>query len=729
MDRSFKNNMDFKMNQQNFKLSDFGLDSKLSSSVHSKVIRSSVRTGCSCYSQIESVQIRGTFSNNGDSDSNSLAQSGTNELNLSRLASNVGRGCGIDTSIVCNDHFRTSSSSSSPSSSSSSPSSASSTSTSSSSSSSQARKIGQSASNLFVDSFQTSNPSNNNPIPLSGTTSSILQGNVSSIPSPNYWKQYGGQESGYGSDEFGQDSPRYTSPKAAALYADPYYIDGNAAGTGPGDPWTGGGGGVQPPYSGYAPPHLAQPAYPMHLPHDPMAYSSMSPNGEPAAPILGSAVTSAASLPPMSTFRGSAAVAVVAAANSGTGAPSPASLQYSHSPGAPTTAPSAPNAAPTNNQQPPTGDTLGKTLASVVSTRIYPTDQSVSSYSSNPSTPVSSPPPLTGSAPSWAPGAAPVSPHFTADPNRGTIHMPAPEQQRLDDAIGFLRDQVELVQGTRMEERLDDAINVLRNHAESQLGIHLGPVGPHGSIYSHTSPPQLDHLTSPHPAVTVAQPPGSYPGLTPTPDTDGSIKIERLPVTNAKYISLEKRKDPPDSSGGETKPSSSELAAAGVIGTATVNSTSQGKGTKRSRRYCSSADEDCDDPGTKAVREKERRQANNVRERIRIRDINEALKELGRMCMTHLKTDKPQTKLGILNMAVEVIMTLEQQVRERNLNPKAACLKRREEEKAEDGPKLPGHLAAHITHPHPHPHAHSQPPFPAMPGPPPSLQHNPTQPQ
>lgn len=46
--------------------------------------------------------------------------------------------------------------------------------------------------------------------------------------------------------------------------------DGNAAGTGPGDPWTGGSGGVQPPYSGYAPPHLAQPAYPMHLPHDPM---------------------------------------------------------------------------------------------------------------------------------------------------------------------------------------------------------------------------------------------------------------------------------------------------------------------------------------------------------------------------------------------------------------------------------------------------------------------------
>ena len=33
------------------------------------------------------------------------------------------------------------------------------------------------------------------------------------------------------------------------------------------------------------------------------------------------------------------------------------------------------------------------------------------------------------------------------------------------------------------------------------------------------------------------------------------------------------------------------------------------------------------------------------------------------MCTAHMKTDKPQTKLGILNMAVEVIMMLEQQVR------------------------------------------------------------------
>lgn len=40
------------------------------------------------------------------------------------------------------------------------------------------------------------------------------------------------------------------------------------------------------------------------------------------------------------------------------------------------------------------------------------------------------------------------------------------------------------------------------------------------------------------------------------------------------------------------------------------------------------------------------------------------------MCMTHLKSDKPQTKLGILNMAVEVIMQLEQQVRGINTSQK-----------------------------------------------------------
>ncbi|XP_060517812.1 protein daughterless-like isoform X6 [Cylas formicarius] len=244
--------------------------------------------------------------------------------------------------------------------------------------------------------------------------------------------------------------------------------------------------------------------------------------------------------------------------------------------------------------------------------------------------------------------------------------------------------------GARMEERLDDAINVLRNHAESQIGL--------GQLPNSLAPHQMTQL--------------GYAGAPPQSDSHltDSVKVERT------TYNTKKRKEPPDS---DTKPSSS------VDGLVQPNSTSgpPTKTTKRSRRYCSSNadDDEIEDPSNKAVREKERRQANNVRERcssadeteegdldpdvkaqrekerrqannarerIRIRDINEALKELGRMCMAHLKTDKPQTKLGILNMAVEVIMTLEQQVRERNLNPKAACLKRREEEKAEDGPKL-----------------------------------------
>ena len=121
------------------------------------------------------------------------------------------------------------------------------------------------------------------------------------------------------------------------------------------------------------------------------------------------------------------------------------------------------------------------------------------------------------------------------------------------------------------------------------------------------------------------------------------------------------------------------------------SSSNSGKGRAKSKRTrvksdeAESAEDASMDPEKKEVKDKERRYANNQRERVRIRDINDALKELGRICHTHQKSDKPMTKLGVLNSAVDVIMGLENQVRERNLNPGVACLKRRATGSSTDG--------------------------------------------
>ncbi|CAK8685227.1 unnamed protein product [Clavelina lepadiformis] len=113
-------------------------------------------------------------------------------------------------------------------------------------------------------------------------------------------------------------------------------------------------------------------------------------------------------------------------------------------------------------------------------------------------------------------------------------------------------------------------------------------------------------------------------------------------------------------------------------------SSEPGDDEKDPNRKRSSASNDEDEDLTaeeREKREKERRMANNARERLRVRDINEAFKELGQMVQIHMNQDKPQTKLTILHHAVQVILALEHEVRERNLNPKAACIKRREEDK------------------------------------------------
>ncbi|XP_032567981.1 transcription factor E2-alpha isoform X8 [Chiroxiphia lanceolata] len=314
------------------------------------------------------------------------------------------------------------------------------------------------------------------------------------------------------------------------------------------------------------------------------------------------------------------------------------------------------------------GDALGKALAS-----IYSPDHSSNNFSSNPSTPVGSPQGLAGTS-QWprASGAGALSPSY-----EGSLHT-------LQN---------------KMEDRLDEAIHVLRNHAVGQTAampsnhgdMHglLGSAPPHSAAVGSLGqafPASVMALGNRHPSlvggghpedglssnpsllhnhVTLPSQPSSLPDLSRQQDTYSaglSGGLGRSSVSSGtSEIKREEKEDEENTSVAD-------------------NSEEEKKELKPSRNRTSSTDEalSLED---KDLRDRERRMANNARERVRVRDINEAFKELGRMCQMHLKTDKAQTKLIILQQAVQVILGLEQQVRERNLNPKAACLKRREEEK------------------------------------------------
>uniref|UniRef100_A0A8C8B021 Transcription factor E2-alpha n=1 Tax=Otus sunia TaxID=257818 RepID=A0A8C8B021_9STRI len=250
----------------------------------------------------------------------------------------------------------------------------------------------------------------------------------------------------------------------------------------------------------------------------------------------------------------------------------------------------------------------------------------------------------------------------------------------------------------KMEDRLDEAIHVLRNHAVGQTAAmpsnHGDMHGLLGSAPAHSAtvgslgqafPPSVMSLGNRHPSlvggghpedglssnpsmlhnhVTLPSQPSSLPDLSRQQDTYSGLSggLGRSSVSSGtSEIKREEKEDEENTSVAD-------------------NSEEEKKELKPSRNRTSSTDEalSLED---KDLRDRERRMANNARERVRVRDINEAFKELGRMCQMHLKTDKAQTKLIILQQAVQVILGLEQQVRERNLNPKAACLKRREEEK------------------------------------------------
>uniref|UniRef100_A0A8C0NCG5 Transcription factor E2-alpha n=1 Tax=Canis lupus familiaris TaxID=9615 RepID=A0A8C0NCG5_CANLF len=294
------------------------------------------------------------------------------------------------------------------------------------------------------------------------------------------------------------------------------------------------------------------------------------------------------------------------------------------------------------------GDALGKALAS-----IYSPDHSSNNFSSSPSTPVGSPQGLAGTS-QWprpgAPGA--LSPSY-------------------DGGLHSLQN--------KMEDHLDEAIHVLRSHAVGAAADVHGLLPGHGALAPSFTGPVLplagrhtglvggghsdDALSASgllHNHVGLPSQPGALPDLTRPPDSYSGLGRAGA-VSGASEIKREEKEDEENASVAD-------------------NSEEEKKELKPPRTRTSSTEEVLS-LEEKDLRDRERRMANNARERVRVRDINEAFRELGRMCQMHLKSDKAQTKLLILQQAVQVILGLEQQVRERNLNPKAACLKRREEEK------------------------------------------------
>uniref|UniRef100_A0A8C6IFW1 Transcription factor 12 n=2 Tax=Mus TaxID=862507 RepID=A0A8C6IFW1_MUSSI len=470
------------------------------------------------------------------------------------------------------------------------------------------------------------------------------------------------------SDDFNRESPSYPSPKPpTSMFASTFFMqDGTHSSS---DLWSSSNGMSQPGFGGIlgtSTSHMSQSSsYGSLHSHDRLSYPphSVSPTDINT------------SLPPMSSFhRGSTSSSPYVAA--------------SHTPpinGSDSILGTRGNAAGSSQ----TGDALGKALAS-----IYSPDHTSSSFPSNPSTPVGSPSPLTGTS-QWprAGGQAPSSPSY-----ENSLHS---LQSRMEDRL----------------DRLDDAIHVLRNHAvgpstslpTSHSDIHslLGPshnasIGNLNSNYGGSSlvtNSRSASMVGTHREDSVSLN-GNHSVLSSTVAASNTELNHKTPENFRGGVQNQSGSVVPTEIKTENKEKDENLHEPPSSDDMKSDDESSQKDIKvSSRGRTSSTNEDEDlNPEQKIEREKERRMANNARERLRVRDINEAFKELGRMCQLHLKSEKPQTKLLILHQAVAVILSLEQQVRERNLNPKAACLKRREEEKvsaasAEPPTTLPG------THP------------------------------
>ncbi|XP_042561227.1 transcription factor 3b isoform X3 [Clupea harengus] len=343
------------------------------------------------------------------------------------------------------------------------------------------------------------------------------------------------------------------------------------------------------------------------------------------------------------------------------------------------------------------GDEIGKALAS-----IYPSDHNSNNFPSTPSTPVGSPQGIAGAS-QWPRPSGPtaLSPNYD-----GGLHALNKMEDRLDEAIHVLRSHA-VGQGPGQGHTgghsdmhsLSSAISSLHNGALAglpqafaaaglSLGNRLAAMGG-GHHEEPTGLPPSNSLLHGHHAPGTTQPGGQPEGFTNLPGSlaRSTHSTHSTHSSNSSDIKREDKEDDENSSiadKSEDEKKESKAARHRARKDALTLQLFSAVSDLADDLEKDEEEEDDEDlpPELKLEREKERRVANNARERLRVRDINEAFKELGRMCQLHLNNEKPQTKLLILHQAVNVILNLEQQVRaERNLNPKAACLKRREEEK------------------------------------------------
>uniref|UniRef100_A0A3B5LVE4 Transcription factor 12 n=1 Tax=Xiphophorus couchianus TaxID=32473 RepID=A0A3B5LVE4_9TELE len=451
--------------------------------------------------------------------------------------------------------------------------------------------------------------------------------------------------------DFNRDSPSYSSPKPSSSMFASTFFDGTHSSS---DPWNSSSGISQPGYGGMlagSSSHMAQTGnYSSLHSHDRLNYPahSVSPDINASLPPMSSFHRSNTSTSPFVTAAHTSSVnsidGVMVAANRGT-----------------------------TSGSSQTGDALGKALAS-----IYSPDHTSSSFPSNPSTPVGSPSPLTATA-----GAASAG---TVWPRARGQTPPSPNYENSLHSLSRMEDRL---------DRLDDAILVLRNHAVGSTAslpsdIHTllgqaqnGPITTIGPNFPASAlvPSRTAAMWAENGALRNSTFHGGLPSTGSTSSTELNHQLEtfrglasalsgQIPAALELKIEKQEKDDMHDSLSDNKSDDESDRRDMKTFSLLSLSLSPRSI----------TEDEDLN-PEQKAERERERRMANNARERLRVRDINEAFKELGRMCQLHLKSEKPQTKLLILHQAVAVILSLEQQVRERNLNPKAACLKRREEEK------------------------------------------------